>query len=54
MHCNALLNKGSWLDSKLRNWQPDGMFVLHRMYYISSFPFFFLHDTGRLHALQLH
>ncbi|KAH7910888.1 10 TM acyl transferase domain found in Cas1p-domain-containing protein [Hygrophoropsis aurantiaca] len=24
LHCNALLNKGSWLDSDYRNWQPEG------------------------------
>ncbi|KIM48284.1 hypothetical protein M413DRAFT_440005 [Hebeloma cylindrosporum] len=24
MHCHALLNRGSWLDSKHSNWQPDG------------------------------
>ncbi|KAI0673403.1 Cas1p-domain-containing protein [Trametes maxima] len=24
MHCNALLSEGRWLDTKFRNWQPDG------------------------------
>ena len=24
LHCNALLNRGSWLDSDHKNWQPDG------------------------------
>ncbi|KAI0756739.1 O-acetyltransferase [Daedaleopsis nitida] len=24
LHCNALLTEGRWLDSKFRNWQPDG------------------------------
>ena len=27
LHCEALLNDGSWLDGKYRNWQPDGAFV---------------------------
>jgi hypothetical protein len=54
MYCDALLNKGSWLDSKFRNWQPDGMFVLQRMYYISSSLSFCWNDTARLYALQLH
>ncbi|KAI0778449.1 O-acetyltransferase [Trametes elegans] len=24
MHCNALLTEGRWLDTKFKNWQPDG------------------------------
>ncbi|CCM04188.1 uncharacterized protein FIBRA_06354 [Fibroporia radiculosa] len=24
LHCDALLNEGQWLDSKFKNWQPDG------------------------------
>ncbi|KAF8168192.1 O-acetyltransferase [Crassisporium funariophilum] len=28
IQCRALLDKGSWLDSKHRNWQPDGC-MLH-------------------------
>ncbi|KAF9535382.1 O-acetyltransferase [Crepidotus variabilis] len=27
-HCKALLNEGSWLDSKYKNWQPNGC-ILH-------------------------
>ncbi|KAF5312144.1 hypothetical protein D9619_003453 [Psilocybe cf. subviscida] len=29
LHCDALLNEGSWLDSNHRNWQPDGC-MLHQ------------------------
>ncbi|KII93887.1 hypothetical protein PLICRDRAFT_99944 [Plicaturopsis crispa FD-325 SS-3] len=28
LHCNALMNKGSWLDSAHKNWQPEGC-MLH-------------------------
>lgn len=24
LHCQALLNKGRWLDDKFMNWQPEG------------------------------
>ncbi|KIY50551.1 Cas1p-domain-containing protein [Fistulina hepatica ATCC 64428] len=24
IHCNALLQRGTWLDSAFKNWQPDG------------------------------
>ena len=26
LHCNALLTEGRWLDTKFRNWQPDGAY----------------------------
>ncbi|KAH7928550.1 Cas1p-domain-containing protein [Leucogyrophana mollusca] len=28
LHCDALLNRGSWLDDQHRNWQPEGC-MLH-------------------------